>query len=106
MGGKVIMKFKDCNFQGKKRYQKSIRRNIYDKLDHDIWSISVFSFLAIERYLDVLIEETDFNPKTKVFYEGISKTKISIDLFAKIASEYILEHIDDFAVEKLKGRRE
>lgn len=97
------MKFKDCNFQGNEKYLKSIRKKIFNKLDPMIWSMGVFSVLEIERYLDILIEETDFNPKTKVFYEKISKTKISVNLFAKIATEYILEHMDDFFV---KGRRE
>ena len=94
------MKFKDVDFQGKEKFQKSIRRSIYGRIDPIITLSEVFSLLAIERYLDILIEESDFNPKSRVFYNKISNTKITHDLFGKIASEYILEHIEDF---KLKA---
>lgn len=97
------MKFRECRFQGKYKFKKSTRKKIFDKLD--IWTMNVlFSFSTLERYLDILIDETDFNPKTKVFYYKTSNTKISIDLFSKIATEYIVEHIDDFRLSK--GRDE
>ncbi|MBQ6344992.1 MAG: hypothetical protein IJI96_02655 [Methanobrevibacter sp.] len=98
-----MVKFIDCNFHGKERFQNSVRRKIYGKLGFEIWETALLSTLAIERYLDILIEETDFNIKSKVFYDKISNTKISYNLFAKIATEYILEHINDFAVDHLKA---
>lgn len=94
------MKFKDCKFPGKYTFQKSVRFKILSYMDWFEIPVAIFPYRlsqqSIDRYLDILIEESDFNPESRAFYEKVSNTKISYALFGKIATEYILEHLEDF----------
>ena len=88
------MKFKDVHVRGDKdRLQRSIRNKILSRLRQE-YDLSRLSMCSIIRYLDVLIEESEFNPQTHVFYYW--KFKLNYDLLSKVALDYILEHKTDF----------
>lgn len=89
------MKFIDVKFRGKNKFLNNAVKEIMIILEHNL-TLDVFSELAIRRYLEILLEDQDFNPKTNVFYDNLSKRKLNYNFLASIAKEYILEHEDEF----------
>ena len=96
------MKFKDVSVRGdKKHFQKQIRYRIFKRvqqqceLDYGVrLSTFALSYCRIMNYLDILIEESEYNPRTNVFY--YLNYKLNYQLLAKVALEYIMEHINEF----------
>lgn len=50
----------------------------------------------LNRYITILLEETDYNPKEDIFYESISGFKYTAGFLSEITTEYILEHPEYF----------
>ena len=89
------MKFIDVDFRGKNKFLNSAVNEILEILDHQL-VLDKFSILEIKRYLEILIEDQDFNPKSHVFYDKLTKRKLNYNFLAGIAKEYIWEHQEDF----------
>ena len=89
------MKFIDVSFKGKNKFLNSAVNEIIDILGHNL-ALEYFSILEIRRYCEVLVEEQDFNPRSGIFYDRMSRRKLSYNFLASIAKEYILEHEDEF----------
>ena len=91
------MKFKDWKHYDKQTVMKTWRYNILKKalklLKED--NIDVCKS-ALNRYVEYLLEDTDYDSKTNVFYEPRTRFKFSSDVFAGITYEYVLEHLDEF----------
>lgn len=93
------MLFKDWKSYDKKSVLKTWQYKILEKtlklLAED--DIKVYRN-SLKRYIRYLLEDTDYDPYTNVFYEPVSKFKFSVDVFSSIAYEYVLEHLEDFKV--------
>ena len=95
------MKFKDWKHYDKQtvlntwKYRISKKALILLKEDN----IDVYRS-TLNHYIEYLLEDTDYDPKTNVFYEPHIGFKFSIDLFANITYEYVLEHLDEFKIMK------
>ena len=95
------MKFKDVNFKDKQKFRGYVITEIFLRLEHKLpcrW----LSRGLIYRYLNILIDECDFNPYTKVFYDPDSHSKFNYDFLAEVARGYIQEHVDDFILFNVK----
>ena len=97
------MKFKDCKFRDKtvlrKQFKDVIMKGIGDELD-----IGTYNEGLVFEYIDLLLDETDFDIKRKQFYYRSNwiKINLSLNLLSKVAISYILEHQNDFLLEKYK----
>lgn len=93
------MLFKDLKFHDKKNVLKTWQYKILEKtlklLAED--DIVVYK-TSLKRYIRYLLEDTDYDPRTNVFYEPVSKFKFRVDVFSSITYEYVLEHLEDFKV--------
>lgn len=89
------MKFEDIDFAGKNKVCKHARYEIKLILSHSL-DLEKLSVLSIDRYLEILISDQDYNPKSNVFYDRCTGRKLNFTFLASIAHDYILEHIDDF----------
>ena len=91
------MLLKDLKFKGKKyvmdAWTWSISTKAMDLLREDGIIVSKPS---LKRYVEYLIEDTDYNERDNAFYEPISSFKFSVSVFAQITYEYVLEHLDEF----------
>ena len=89
------MKFEDLDFPGKTKVKSSAVNEIMKILEHDL-SIGGLSHLAILRYIEILVEDQEYNIKTGVFYDKITNRKLNYKFLASVAHEYIIEHNEDF----------
>lgn len=96
-----MTRFEDVKFPGKYNYRKSVLRDVTDILDHTL-DMKRLSPTKVRRYLEILIDYQDFNPKAKCFYDRATNRKLSYQFLAQIAHEYIIEHIDEFEFAEVK----
>lgn len=93
--------FEDVKFQGKYNYRKSVIQEVMSILDHTL-DMKRLSPTKVRRYLEILIDYQDFNPKSKCFYDKDTNKKLSFQFLASVAHEYIIEHIDEFEFAEVK----
>ena len=89
------MKFIDCDFPGKNKVRYSAVNEIMKILEQDLL-VEGLSHLALLRYVEILIEDQEYNVKTGVFYDKTTNRKLNYKFLAGVAYSYILEHIDEF----------
>lgn len=94
------MKFKDVNFKDKQKFRGYVITEIFLRLEQKL--PRGLSRVLIYRYLNILIDECDFNPYTKVFYDPDSHSKFNYDFLAEVARGYIQEHVNDFILFNVK----
>lgn len=94
------MKFKDCKFKGKREVRKEVKMDISNFLKKQINYEDCNEGLILQ-YIDVLIDETEYDPKRNMFYYKVNwvKVEISVKLLKNVALEYIKEHMVDFLLE-------
>ena len=97
------MKFKDCTFNNKSEMRENVRKKILIACRESIPMFDRFNTFRVDDYLNLLIEETPYNPNRHYFYDEDTKVKINLKVFKSVAIEYLLEHIDDFLLEKHKS---
>ncbi len=95
------MKFVDCQFSGKSDVREDTRKKILVACRESI-PFDRFNHFRVDDYLNLLIEETHYNPRRNYFYEENTRVKINLKVFKSVSIEYLLEHIDDFLLEKHK----
>lgn len=95
------MKFKDCKFKGKRKFKQEVKDEIVLFLKSEI-NYDDCNEGAILQYIDLLLDETDYDIRRGVFYYRIrlGKIDLSIKLLKNVALEYIKEHISAFLLEK------
>ena len=95
------MKFKDCKFKGKNHVRKEVKEEINNFLKREI-SYDDCNEGLILQYIDLLIDETDYDIKRNMFYYRIrlGKIDLSVKLLKNVTLEYIKEHISAFLLEK------
>lgn len=59
-------------------------------------NIKIASEVTLSNYIEILLEETEYNIQDNVFYEPISRYKFTVGVFAQITVEYVQEHLDEF----------
>lgn len=91
------MKFRDVKFRGKSKFKANVIQEIFNILDHN-HGLSEFSELSVKRYLEILVEEQDFNPKTHLFYDKFTNRKLNFNFLAGVAWDYIFENKREFKV--------
>lgn len=89
------MKFEDLKFHSKEKVKASVIKEISDILEHNL-DFESLSQLSILRYIDILVDDQDYNPKSGVFYDKLTNRKLSYTFLAGIAHDYILDHIEEF----------
>jgi len=89
------MKFEDCRFKGKQRVRKNHILEITERLTPLLEGFG-FQETSIRRYLEILVDQQEYNVRTDVFYDKITNRKLDYDFLAVIAYEYIMEHKSDF----------
>ena len=95
------MKFKDCKFNGKKEVRKEVKGEIVSFLKREIrWEC--FNEGLIFQYIDLLLDETEYDIKGNRFYYKIryGKITLSVKLLRNVALEYIKEHVSALLLEK------
>ena len=97
------MLFHKCKFPGKTIVKKDMKNNIINKVKQEI-PYSKCNEGNIFDYIDFLIDESEYDKRSESFYFKYRYIRIDLDveLFSKVATEYILEHLDDFLLEKHK----
>lgn len=97
------MLFKQCKFKGKPQVRKEFKESILSavKLETPFARCNEGRIL---QYIDLLLDETDYSVKQGVFYYRSRRIRINLDdtFLAKVATEYINEHINDFLLENLQ----
>ena len=80
-----------------------MKEEIFSSLENEV-PLSECNTGRIFEYIDYLINYSSFDFKRKTFYYQYSYVKVDLttDLFSKITIEYVLEHLDDFILEKNK----
>ena len=96
------MKFVDCQFSGKSDVREDTRKKILVACRESIPFFDRFNHFRVDDYLNLLIEETHYNPSKHYFYDKNTGTMINLKVFKSVSIEYLLEHIDDFLLEKHK----
>ena len=96
------MKFVDLDFHNKSEVREDTRKKILLACKESIPMFNKFNTFRVDDYLNLLIEETPYNPHRHYFYDEDTGVKISLKVFKAVAIEYLLEHIDDFLLEKHK----
>ena len=97
----IKMLFKSIRFKDKNRIRKETKESIRLVLLEEIPYSQCNEGLLLE-YIDLLLNETQYNTKTHQFYyyyHGV-KINLSIKLLSIVAVEYIKEHLNDFLLEK------
>ena len=89
------MKFEDCRFKGKRKIRKNHVLEIHERLTPRLEPYT-FSETSIRRYIEILIDDQEYNVKNNVFYDKITNRQLSHDFLSGIAFEYIREHKDYF----------
>ena len=95
------MLFKDCKFKNKASVRKVMKESILQNIKTEV-PFSICNVGRILEYLDLLIDESKYNIKGDYFYYQYKKVRITFDieLFSKVAAEYINENLDDFLLMK------
>ena len=101
MEGK-IMKFDDLDFKAKPEVREETRKQILIACQESIPHFDRFNTFRVDDYLNLLIEETHYNPRKHYFYDKVTGVKISLKVFKTVAIEYLLEHKNDFLLERYK----
>lgn len=89
------MKFEKIRFHGKHEFTRNTVHQIMNQID-DMYPGNDLSPTRVNRYVEILLDDQDFNPKTHVFYDKNTNRKLTHDFLANIAYQYILEHLDEF----------
>lgn len=91
------MLFKDCKFYDKQTVLKTWRHKIISKAEQLLQEDGICVYeSALNRYVEYLLEDTHYNIRDNVFYEPRSHYKFTVDVFAQITYEYVLEHLGEF----------
>ena len=100
------MLFKRCKFKEKPQVRKQYKESILTVVKSET-RYSDCNEGMILQYIDLLLDETEYNPKQGVFYYRSKSIKVTLDdaFLAKVAVEYINEHINDFLLENLQSLR-
>ena len=95
------MKFRDCRFKGKSEVRKEVKNDISNFLKREL-VYQDFNEGLIFQYIDLLIDETEYDPKRNQFYYKVNwiRIELSVKLLKNVALEYIKEHMIDFLLEK------
>ena len=95
------MKFKDCKFRDKSSMRKHFKDDIMNGIKEEL-PVEKYNEGFLFEYIDLLLDETDFDVKRKQFYYKYNWVKInlSVSLLCKVAIDYIMEHQNDFLLEK------
>ncbi len=95
------MLFKDCKFKDKPLVRKNIKEEIMIEIKKDI-PFEKCNDGRILEYIDLLLDESEYDTRQERFYYKFRWVRITLDsnIFSKIASEYINEHLDDFLLTK------
>ena len=94
------MKFKKCKFKGKREVRKEVKDEINQFIKENI-PYSDCNEGLIFQYIDLLLDETDYDVKRNTFYYKVNYVKVDlpITLLKNVALEYIKEHMIDFLLE-------
>ena len=97
------MLFKKCKFPGKANIKKDMKNNIINKVKQEI-PFDKCNEGNVFDYIDFLIDESEYDKRSSSFYFKYRYIRIDldVDLFSKVATEYINEHLDDFLLTKYK----
>lgn len=92
-----IMLFRDCKFRDKANVRKTVKEAIIQQIKTEI-PFEQCNEGRIYEYVDILLDDSKYNVKRDMFYYGYRHIKIdlSVELFSKVAAEYINEHLEDF----------
>ena len=95
------MKFKQCKFKTKSEVRKEVKHEINGFLKRELPYDDCNQGLILE-YIDLLLDETDYDIKRNMFYLRCRWFKIDlpVKLLKEVALEYIKEHMIDFLLEK------
>lgn len=95
------MKFKDCKFKGKREVRREVKSEIRDFLKKEIPYSDCNEGLILQ-YIDLLIDETDYDVRRNQFYYKVNwfRLELPIKLLKNVALEYIKEHMIEFLLEK------
>jgi len=98
------MRFKQCKFHGKREVRKEVKCEIFSFLKRELPKGAYNQGLILE-YIDLLLDETDYDIKNNKFYYKAKWFKIDlpVKLLREVALEYIKEHMIDFLLEKQKN---
>ena len=96
------MKFSDYNFLGKHEFRDEITNDIIHACRENIPSFDRLNIFLVEDYIHLLIDESEYDIKGRVFYLENSNVMVSLKVFKSVAIEYILEHINEFLLCKYK----
>ena len=96
------MKFKDCKFKNKREIRKEVKRDIAIFLKREFKSYTLCNEGLILQYIDLLIDETEYDVRRNQFYYKLNWIKIDlpVKLLKNVALEYIKEHKIDFLLDK------
>ena len=97
------MRFKDCKFRNKREVRKNVKHDILGFLKREL-SFSDYNEGLVLEYIDLLLDETDYDFKSGVFYKKVNWVRIDlpIKLLKNVSLDYIKEHRNDFLLEKVK----
>ncbi len=100
---RCFMLFKDCKFNDKSKVRKTFKEDILLQVKPEI-PFSKCNEGRILEYIDILLDESQYNVREEQFYYKYRYVKIGLDadLFSKVTIEYIKEHLEDFILEKHK----
>lgn len=87
-----MVKFVDCKFSGKTEVRELTRKKIILACRESIPDFSNLNTFRVEDYLNLLIEETHYNPSKHYFYDKNTGTRINLKVFKSVSIEYLLEH--------------
>ena len=95
------MLFKDCKFREKNNVRKNMKQEILGILEKEI-PYSLCNEGRILEYIDLLLDESDYDIREACFYYKYRYVRIdlSVELFSKVAVEYINEHLNEFLLQK------
>ena len=97
------MLFKESKFRNKSNVRKKMKECILNKVKAEC-PFQYSNTGLILQYIDLLLDESQFNIKREEFYYQYRHVRVPLDcnLFSKVAVEYINEHLDYFLLEKNK----
>ena len=93
------MKFENTQFKGKYQFKRDTIHEIMNQIE-DIYPGDDLSPTRLNRYIEILIDDQEFNPRTLGFHDRLTGKKLSIGFIAGIGYMYILDHLEEF---KYKG---
>ncbi len=101
------MLFKDCKFKDKTSVRKTFKEAILINVKENV-PFQECNYGRVLEYIDLLLDESHYNVREEVFYYKYRwvKIELTVELFSKVASEYINENLDYFLLEKHKNTLE